>query len=177
MFTPKTNYAKIAFDTILFFVTTGQVKKDNKDKISDDLKLKMACIVSIYDTKDNLIGQFGGVNPQTDSLYTEILENAITAARGNDKFEPVKSDQLNQIKVLVDVLSSPHKVEDIKELKPHKHGLVIKKGKDYIGYVMPNIKGVRTVDKQIEILKSEYNVNDKEWKKMELYYFKSTRYN
>ena len=169
MFTPKTNYAKIAFDTILFFVTTGQIKKASKDKISDDLKLKMACIVSIYDTKDKLIGQFGDINPQKDSLYEEIVENAIAASRGNEKFEPIKSDQLNQVKVLVDVLSSPHKVEDIKELKPHKHGLVIKNDKDYFGYIMPNLKGVKTVDKQIEILKSEYQVNDKEWKNMKLY--------
>ena len=49
MFSPKTNYAKIAYDALLFYVSTGQIKKHDENKISADLKLNRACIVTIYD--------------------------------------------------------------------------------------------------------------------------------
>ena len=175
MFTPKTNYAKIAYDTILFFVSTGQVRKPNEDKISADLKVKMACIVSIFDLNDKLIGYYGNVTPQTDSFYDEITENAIRAVK-NDKFDPIQSDQLNQIKVYVDGLSTLHKVEDINELKPHKHGLFIKDKSGKSGYIMPNHKGVKTVENQIEIIKKENQIAEKESSDLELWYFKSIRY-
>ncbi len=175
MFTPKTNYAKIAFDAILFFVSTGQVRKTSEDKIPADLKLKMACIVSIYDLNDNFIGQYGDVDSKNDFLYDEIIENAIGAASKDKSNGPVKNDQLNQIKVFVDVLSSPHKVEDTGELKPQKHGLIIKDKSGKKGFIMPNIKGVKTVDKQIEKIKSDYEITE-DTSSLELFYFKSTRY-
>lgn len=56
MFNAKTNYAKIAFETILFYVSTGQIRKNDENKISPDLKLKRACVVSIYDSNNNLRG-------------------------------------------------------------------------------------------------------------------------
>lgn len=175
MFTPKTNYAKIAFDAILFFVSTGQVRKTNESKISSDLKLKMACIVSIYDVNDNLIGQYGNVNPKNDFLYDEIIENAIGAASKDKSNKPIKNDQLNQIKVFVDVLSSPHEIEDKAELKPQKHGLIIKDKTGKTGFIMPNMKGIKTVDKQIEKIKFDYKITE-DIENLELYYFKSTRY-
>ena len=175
MFTPKTNYAKIAFDAILFFVSTGQIRKTSESKIPADLKLKMACIVSIYDLNDNLIGQYGDVNSKNDFLYDEIIENAIGAASKDKDNVPIKNEQLNQIKVLVDVLSSPHKIEDKGELKPQKHGLIIKDKTGKTGFIMPNIKGIKTIDKQIEKVKSDYKITE-DIENLELYYFKSTRY-
>ncbi|MCK5171198.1 MAG: AMMECR1 domain-containing protein, partial [Bacteroidales bacterium] len=126
MFNPRTNYAKIAFDAILFFVSTGQIRKTSEDKISTDLKLNRACIVSIFDLDDNLLGSYGDINPKNNFLYDDIIENAIGAASKDEKFEPIISSQLNKIKVCVDVLSVPHIADNLKELKPQKHGLFIK---------------------------------------------------
>jgi len=47
MFNPKTAYAKIAFETILFYKTTGQIRKMDEEKISADLKLNLSCVISI----------------------------------------------------------------------------------------------------------------------------------
>lgn len=175
MFTPKTHYAKIAYDTILFYVSTGQVRKMSDDKISADLQLKVACIVSVFDTNDKLIGYFGNVIPQTDSFYNEIIENAIGAIK-SEKFDPIQSDQLGKIKVYVDGLSTLHKVENINELKPNKHGLYLKTKSGQSGYILPNRKGVKTVEQQIEVIKKEHGIREKEKSNMELWYFKSTRY-
>ena len=85
MFKPKTNYAKIAYDAILFFVSTGQVRKTNEDKISADLKLNRACIVTIYDQNNILMGQYGDIIPQNKFLYDEIIENAIDGLYKEDR--------------------------------------------------------------------------------------------
>lgn len=175
MFTPKTNYAKIAFDSIIFFVSTGEVRKTTIDKISADLKLKMACVVSIFDSKENLLGRYGHVKPNNEILYDEIIENAVKAAQKNG-LKSLKGEQLNQIKVYVDVLSALHKVENMDELKPKKHGLYIKDAAGNSGFIMPGREGVQTVEKQIEILKKENNIPGKDHSKLEMWYFKSTRY-
>ncbi len=176
MFEPKTNYAKIAFDAILFFVSTGQIKKMSIDQIPADLKLNRACLVLVYDLNDNLLGTYGGINPKNDFLYDEIIENAIGAASKGKNGDPIKSDQLNQIKVFVDVLSVPHKAEDLNELKPQKHGLLIQNASGEIKFIMPNTKGISTVDQQIERLKKEAGVTEKDNSKLELWVFKATRY-
>ena len=176
MFNPRTNYAKIAFDAILFFVSTGQIRKTSEDKVSTDLKLNRACIVSIFDLDDNLLGSYGDIIPKNNFLYDDIIENAIGAASKDKNFEPVKSSQLNQIKVCVDVLSVPHIAENLKELKPQKHGLFIKDTSGKSGFIMPNIKGINTVEEQIEKLKNNTGISEKDNSKLDILFFKSTRY-
>ena len=174
MFNPKTNYAKIAYDAILFFVSTGQIKKMSEDKISADLKLNRACIVSIFNLNDTLLGRFGDINPQKNFLYDEIMENAIGAASKDKK--PIESGDLNQIKVSVDVLSVPHTVGDFGELKPQKHGLYIKDKSGNSGYIMPNIKGINTVEQQIEKIKLDSKILETNNSNLEIMVFKSTNY-
>jgi len=176
MIEPKTNYAKIAFDAILFYVSTGQIRKTNIDKISADLKLNRACIVSIYDLNNNLLGNYGDINPRNEFLYDEIIENAIGAALKDENTDPIQSSQLYQMKVFVDVLSVPHKVEDLGELKPQKHGLLIQNPKGELNYIMPNIKGINTTEQQIGMLKEEAGITEKDNTKIDLWFFKSTRY-
>jgi len=176
MFNPRTNYAKIAFDAILFFVSTGQIRKTSEDKISTDLKLNRACIVSIFDLDDNLLGSYGDINPKNNFLYDDIIENAIGAASKDKNSEPIMSSQLNQIKVCVDVLSVPHIADNLKELKPQKHGLFIQDTSGKSGFIMPNIKGINTVEEQIEKLKLNTEISEKDNSKLDILYFKSTRY-
>ncbi len=174
MFYPKTSYAKIAFDAILFFISTGQIKKSKEDQIPADLKLKVACVVSIFDVDDNLISCYGNIEPNNKMLYDEIIENAIKAA--SDNTVSIKSEQLSELKVYVDILSSLHKVEDINDIKPQKHGLFIKEKSGKSGFIMPNRKGIKTFEKQLKQLQLENEIKETNMEKLELWYFKSTRY-
>jgi len=174
MFYPKTSYAKIAYDAILFYVSTGQIKKTNEDKISADLRLKVACVVSILDASDNLLQCCGNIDSKKGMLYDEIIENAISAA--SNKKNTIKNEQLSELKVYVDILSSLHKVEDINDIKPQKHGLYVKAKSGKSGFVMPNKKGLNTFDKQLDAIKKDTGIKEKEISNLELWYFKSTRY-
>jgi len=104
MYLPKTNYAKIAFDAILFYITTNQVRKEKEEKITADLKLNLACIVSIYDNEGKLLSLYGNIKPTQKNLYDEIVENAVKTASGNENYASIDSTKLNLIKVFVDVV-------------------------------------------------------------------------
>ena len=176
MFIPKTNYAKIAYDAILFFISTGLVKKTDPMKISADLKLNRACVVSIFDNNDKLRGRFGGILPREKFLFNEIVENAVSAASKDKNNEPIKSDELNQIKVCVEILSIPNRIEDFNELKPKKHGLFIEDSTGKTGFIMPNSKGIKTIDDQIKKVKEIAGITEKDNSVLEILYFKSTLY-
>lgn len=176
MFKPKTTYAKIAFETILFYVSTGQIRKTDESKVSSDMKLNRACVVSIYDTENNLKGCVGDLFPKNKILYDEIVENAVAAASMDKRFKPLSSDDLNNIKVIVEVLSIPQKVENFNELKVEKHGLYVKHQSGENGFVMPGTKGIKTVDQLINVAKETAGLEDKENNELEFMYFKSTRY-
>lgn len=176
MFNPKTNYAKIAFETILFYVSTGQIRKKDVSEISPDLKLNRACVVSIYDTNDNLKGCVGDLFPKNSQLYDEVIENAIAAATKDSRFKPLNKDELNQIKVVVDVLSTPQKIEDFDDIKPQKHGLYVKDKEGSSGFVMPGTKGIKTTGQLIEAAKKAAGLKDKDNEDLDFMFFKSARY-
>jgi AMMECR1 domain-containing protein len=175
MFHPKTLYAKIAFDTILFYKTTGQIRKTEESKITPDLKLNLGCIVYIYDSKDTLISYFGNVYPQKSSLYEEIISNAVIAT-DSSKNEKLTEKSMEQIKVIVDVLSLPHKVENVIELQPHKQGIFIKDNNGKSGFVLPNEKGIKTGADQLKIAKKQAGLDKKDDSEIEIMSFKITRY-
>jgi len=173
MFHPKTHYAKIAFDTILFYKTTGQIRKIEESKITPDLKLNLGCIVYIYDLKDILIAYFGNVYPQKLMLYEEIVSNALTVAESsNNKLEK----GLENIKVFVDVLSLPQKVDVIFDLNPNKQGVFIKDKTGKSAFVLPGTKGIKTGMEQIIFVKNLADLADKDNSELEIMSFKVTRY-
>ncbi|HKL07489.1 MAG TPA: AMMECR1 domain-containing protein [Bacteroidales bacterium] len=176
MFNAKTNYAKIAFETILFYVSTGQIRKNDENKISADLKLKRACVVSVYDSNQNLRGCMGDPFPQKNNLYDEIIENSIAAASKDSRYQPLQKDELNQIKVAVDVLSIPQKIENFNAVKPQKHGLYVTDKEGNSGFIMPGTKGIKTTNQLTDAVKKTAGLEDKDNKDLAFMIFKTARY-
>lgn len=177
MFRPDTIYAKIAYDAILMYVKTGQKIKKEESKIPPALKLKLACFVSIYENKEKLRGCVGTAEPVQDNLYNEIIENAISAATGDPRFKPLTETELSKISVTVDVLSLPKKVEDIAELKPHKHGIIIEDDTGKKSLLLPNLDGIDSTEKQIEIAKKKAGIEkNKSIDDLNIQFFTTTRY-
>jgi len=114
--------------------------------------------------------------PQKNNLYDEIIENSIAAASKDSRYQPLQKDELNQIKVLVDVLSIPQKIETFNEIKPQKYGLYVKDKGGNSGFVMPGTKGIKTTDQLIEAVKKAAGLEDKDNKNLEFMIFKTARY-
>ncbi|MEE4196982.1 MAG: AMMECR1 domain-containing protein [Bacteroidales bacterium] len=176
MFHAKTKYAKIAFETILFYVSTGEIKKKERAKISPDLRLKRACVVSIFDNENNLRGRKGSIFPQTSTLYEEIIKNSIDAAVHDNDFKPLTNNDLNSIKVKVDVLSTPQRVESFEDIKPQKHGLYVTGPEGQKGFILPGTKGIKTTGQFLEAAKNAAGITQEGNKNLEYSFFKIASY-
>ena len=104
------------------------------------------CFVTL--TKNGqLRGCIGHIVPQ-EALYRAVMDNAVSAAMRDTRFQPVRSEELPQIEVEISVLTVPEPLkfsspEDLlAKLQPHKDGVVLKmngKGATYLPQVWEQI--------------------------------------
>ena len=97
-----------------------------------------------------LRGCIGTFLPITSCVGEEILHNAPHAATQDIRFSPIEKHELPYLEIHVDVLSKPEDVSSFDELDPHQYGVIVQSdGKR--GLLLPDLDGVDTVQKQIEI--------------------------
>ena len=176
MYKAKTSFAKHALNVIETFVKTNNVDALKSMDFPDEFMVQLACFVSIHKTDESLRGCIGTIEPGENSLWLEIISNAISACTRDSRFSPVQESELEQIEVSVDVLSKPKKVDDINTLDAKKYGVIVTDGNYMRGVLLPNIDGVDTVEEQLRIAKRKAGLDGVEDEQLEIYSFTSTRY-
>jgi AmmeMemoRadiSam system protein A/AmmeMemoRadiSam system protein B len=118
---------------------------------SEILNQRAACFVSIKTRDGDLRGCIGTTEPTTNTLAEELIANAVSAATRDPRFPPVQKVELKNLKYSVDVLSEPEPAE-MKDLDPRIYGVIVE-GKDSgrRGLLLPNLEGVDTAEKQVQI--------------------------
>jgi hypothetical protein len=116
------------------------------------------------------MGTFKSV--QKNTAY-EIISNAMTAAENDPRFPELKKEELNEISISVDILSEPEQVRDKVELDPKKYGILVKGGHQ-TGLLLPDLDGVETADKQLNIAKRKAGL--REDAEVEIYRFTVSRF-
>ena len=145
-------YVAVARNTINNFITYGKVKKP-----ADLPEGPGACFVSIH--KDGqLRGCIGTTEPTTDNLASEIMQNAISASTRDPRFPAVQPWELEDLDINVDVLSPAEAISSPSELDPKKYGVIVTKGSKR-GLLLPDLEGVDTVKKQLEIAKQKAGIS------------------
>ncbi|HXD34227.1 MAG TPA: AmmeMemoRadiSam system protein A [Pyrinomonadaceae bacterium] len=115
------------------------------------LAARAGCFVSLKTLAGDLRGCIGTIEPQRDSLRDEIIANAISAATRDPRFSPVTVNELSQMKYSVDVLGAPEPAT-MAELDPVQYGVIVEDERgDRRGLLLPDIEGVDTVARQVEI--------------------------
>ncbi len=142
---PESSYARIAYEAILLYVKTGEIRRKDEDKISPDLQLESACFVVIYDKKENVRSFYGSVKPTKKSLYEEILHAAQMAAKGVAGFKPLDDRELNEIRVEVLLVSELNSKDVLKTIKPGKEALLVEKDGQK-GLFIPGVHRAKTPD-------------------------------
>src|SRR4030042_4071406 len=99
-----------------------------------------------------LRGCIGTFMPSSESIGAETVANAISAATKDPRFPPVEEKELEELIYSVDVLSSPEKVNDTKDLNPRKYGIIVVSGKRR-GLLLPDLEGVDHIEEQLRITK------------------------
>ena len=144
-------YVNLAKKSIKTFLEKGE-----KLKLPEDLNnnafynTKAGTFVSLK--KDGeLRGCIGTIFPTEESLGKEIIENAVSAAFRDPRFNPLKKEELEKIEYSVDVLEKPEEINDRSKLNPKKYGVIVTKDSRK-GVLLPNLEGVETVEKQLDIV-------------------------
>lgn len=116
----------------------------------DLLSRRAGAFVSLH-KRGELRGCIGTYHPTEENLAQEIIENAIRAATHDPRFPPLRTDEVPQIEVSVDVLSPPEPCSEA-DLDPRRYGVIVESGWRR-GLLLPDLPGVDTVEDQLRIAK------------------------
>ena len=121
---------------------------NNSNDISKLLKDKKGVFVSLKINGD-LRGCIGTISPTTNCIAEEIINNSISSAINDPRFSPLRKEELIDIDISVDILYPPEKTT-FEELDPKNYGVIVSCN-NRRGLLLPNLGGIDTADKQIEI--------------------------
>jgi hypothetical protein len=143
------------------------------DETTDEMREKAGVFVSLK-IRGQLRGCIGTFMPTEENVALEILNNAISAATRDPRFDPVVPHELDSITYSVDLLSMPEKVSDISELDPKNYGVIVVKGPRK-GLLLPDLEGVDTVGEQLSITKMKAGIDPKD-NDVEIFRFRVRRF-
>src|SRR5258707_207712 len=144
-----TGLPALARQTIETFVKERRRIPEPKN-LSELLNQRAGCFVSIKTIDGDLRGCIGTIEPEKNTLAEELIANAISAASRDPRFPPVRANELPNLKYSVDVLSQPELVR-LEDLDPLVYGVIVEDQDGRRGLLLPNLEGIDTAAKQVEI--------------------------
>jgi AmmeMemoRadiSam system protein A len=132
------------------FVRTGTQMPTPEDGPAI-LSARAACFVSIKTGAGDLRGCIGTIEPVRQTLAEELITNAVHAATRDPRFSPVSVDELPSLIYSVDILQAPE-AASFEDLDPAIYGVIVEDESGlFRGLLLPDIPGVDTAAKQVEI--------------------------
>ena len=108
-----------------------------------------------------LRGCIGTILPIYSCIAEEIIENAISAATKDSRFDKISEDELEDLDINVDVLTTPQNIDSLDDLDPKKYGVIVKNGFRR-GLLLPDLEGIETALEQISIAKQKAGIDPNE---------------
>jgi len=121
----KNALLKIARDSIAGHFKNGK-NAEPESEYSGILKEKYGAFVTLR-KEGKLRGCIGRFDPD-QPLYQTIKEMAIAAATRDSRFNPVTTEELDQIEIEISILTPLKLISSIDQVQLGKHGIYIKKG-------------------------------------------------
>lgn len=138
---------ELAKETVESYIREG--KTPQPEELTPEMKERAGVFVSIH-KHGELRGCIGTFEPTKDNVAEEIIANAISSATRDPRFPPMAASELSDLEYSVDVLTKPEPIEDASQLDPRKYGVIVESGVRR-GLLLPDLEGVATVERQIEI--------------------------
>jgi len=162
---------KLAKKTVETYVRQGKVIS-SPSTLTSEMKEKAGVFVTLHKFGE-LRGCIGTFEPTTNNVAEEIIQNALSSATRDPRFPPVAPNELPHLEYHVDVLTSPKRVKNKSQLDPKKYGVIVECGWRR-GLLLPDLEGVDTVERQIEICCLKAGIAPDE--PIKLYCFEVKRY-
>jgi len=158
-------YQRLARGSLEHMVLIGEEITAPSDLSDELINIKAGVFVSIH--KDGrLRGCVGTISPSTESVASEIIQNAVSAGLSDNRFEPVNESELPYLTYKVDVLAKPEPISEPSQLDIERYGVIVTSGFKR-GLLLPNLDGIDTVDDQIMIAKNKAGISSEEKVKLE----------
>jgi AmmeMemoRadiSam system protein A len=163
----------VAREAVETFVRSGQILSP-PTSTDEFLSARAPCFVSLKTLNGELRGCIGTIEPARDTLAHEIIANAISAANNDPRFEPVRPEELSNLRYSVDVLSPPEETV-LENLDPSVFGVIVEdESGTRRGLLLPDIPGIDNAEQQVEIAARKAGIRGGE--KVRLYRFRVERY-
>ncbi len=152
-------YVELAFQAIRHYLERGEPLPLPPGLPPELRERRAGAFVSIK-KRGELRGCIGTFQPSEPTLAEEIIQNAIRAATQDPRFPPLRPEELREISVSVDVLSSPEPATP-DQLDPKRYGVIVESGWRR-GLLLPDLPGVDTVEEQLRIAKLKAGIGPEE---------------
>jgi AmmeMemoRadiSam system protein A len=143
------------------------------EELVPEMQGRAGTFVSLHDSRGNLRGCIGTIEPQQPTVAQEVIQNAISAATRDPRFPPVQSEELGGLDIKVDVLTAPEPIDSLDQLDPKRYGVIVESGWRR-GLLLPDLEGVDTVEYQVDIAMRKAGIGPGE--PMQMYRFEVKRY-
>ncbi len=151
-------HVKLVKDAIEGYFKTGKIPPPPKDLPKKFTASRAGVFVSIYNGK-NLRGCIGTYLPTAPTLAEEIMQNSISAATEDYRFNPITKEELPKLSYSVYVLDEPREIKNIDELDPKKYGILVRSETGKSGLLLPDLKGINTRGEQIKAVCHKAGIN------------------
>ena len=154
-------WVKLARMSLETFVKTGRRLEQLPNGLPVEMTEQAAgAFVSLH-AHGQLRGCIGTTGPTTENVAWEIVQNAVSACSRDPRFPPVTVAELDSLEYSVDVLGQPEPIVSPDQLDVKKYGVIVSCGSRR-GLLLPDLKGVDTVEQQIDIARQKGGINSRE---------------
>jgi AmmeMemoRadiSam system protein A/AmmeMemoRadiSam system protein B len=169
----KISLPSLAREAVETFVRSGEILSPRRPT-EELLTTRAPCFVSLKTLNGELRGCIGTIEPARDTLAEEIVANAISAAINDPRFDPVRPEELSNLRYSVDVLFPPEEAV-MDDLDPSAYGVIVEdKTGGRRGLLLPDIPGIDNAQQQVEIAARKAGIARDE--PVRLYRFKVERF-
>ncbi|MFW6151324.1 MAG: AmmeMemoRadiSam system protein A [Chloroflexota bacterium] len=161
---------KLAKETVETYVREGRVPESYER--SPEMEERAGVFVSLH-KHGQLRGCIGTFEPTRSNVAEEVIANAVNSATRDPRFPPVAPSELGELEYNVDVLTKPEPVDDASQLDAKRYGVIVECAPRR-GLLLPDLEGVDTVERQIEICCLKAGIAPQE--PVNLYRFEVKRY-
>jgi AmmeMemoRadiSam system protein A len=154
--TQEDDYVRLAQMSLETYIKTGKRASLPDWLPTEMLHTRAGAFVSLK-KHGQLRGCIGTISATKNSVAEEILQNAISAAISDPRFEPISEDELNELVYSVDVLGDAEVINSPDLLDVKRYGVIVQSGRRR-GLLLPNLEGVNSVAEQIAISKQKAGI-------------------
>ena len=158
-------YVKLAYQTLDAYLKRGEFLSVPGGLPAEMTERRAGAFVSLHE-HGRLRGCIGTTAPTTDSVAEEIIQNAVSAATQDPRFDPVDASELPYLEISVDVLGEPEAIASVSELDVKKYGVIVSCGRRR-GLLLPDLEGVDTPKQQVAIAMRKGGIREGETVRLE----------